>query len=379
MNQANSARRRAARPLLFGLETRELLSGLPKHHAIIAERVHPPRVVPTITQLPTATNRQVSTIPPNGDVNPYGVAIVPNDIPGGGVINPGDVLVANFNSSANLQGTGTTIVRVTPQNQASVFFQTGPGFGLDTGLAVLKSGYVIVGNLPSTDGTSATAGQGSILVIDRNGHQVAELIDPNLVNGPWDLTVHDAGSHGQVFVSNVLSGTVSRYEFKIGRDGGFTMGSGVRIGSGYPHRGDPAAFELGPTGLAFDSKTDTLYVASTADNVIYAINNAAKVRKDHGIGRVVYADLAHLHGPLGLTFAPDGNLVVANGDAINPDPNNTSTLVEFTKTGKFVGQISISPNPGGAFGVTSMFVGPAAHFAAVNDNTNMLMVWEIKS
>ena len=379
MNHANSAGRRAIRPVLAGLETRELLSGIPKHPAIFAERAHPPQVVPTITQLASAPNRQVSTIPANGDVNPYGVAIVPNDVRGGGALNPGDVLVANYNSSANLQGTGTTIVRVTPQNQASVFFQTGPGFGLDTGLAVLKSGYVIVGNLPSADGTSATAGQGSILVIDRNGHQVAELTDANLLNGPWDLTVHDAGSHGQVFVSNALSGTVSRFEFTIGRAGGFKMGSGVQIASGYPHRGDPAAFELGPTGLAFNSKTDTLYVASTADNVIYAINNAGKVRKDHGIGRVVYADLAHLHGPLGLTFAPDGNLVVANGDAVNPDPNNSSTLVEFTKAGKFVGQISINPNAGGAFGVTSMFVGPAAHFAAVNDITNMLMVWEIKS
>ena len=356
-----------------------MLSGLPKHPAIIAERVHPQRVVPTITQLPTAPNRQVSTIPANGDVNPYGVAVVPNDIVGNGKLHPGDVLVANFNSSANLQGTGTTIVRVTPQNQASVFFQTGPGFGLDTGLAVLKSGYVIVGNLPSTDGTSAIAGQGSLLVIDRNGNQVANVIDSNVLNGPWDLTVHDAGNHGQVFVSNVLSGTVSRFDFSIGRDGVFKMNSGVQIASGYTHRGDPTAFELGPTGLAFDSKTDTLYVASTADNAIYAIHNAGKLRKDHGTRSVIYADQAHLHGPLGLTFATDGNLVVANGDAINLDPNNTSTLVEFTKTGRFIGQISISPNPGGAFGVTSMFVGPAAHFAAVNDITNTIMVWEIKS
>src|ERR1700688_5290239 len=51
--------------------------------------------------------RVVSTVPGNGDVNPYGVAFVPPGFPAGGTIRPGDILVSNFNSSANLQGTGT--------------------------------------------------------------------------------------------------------------------------------------------------------------------------------------------------------------------------------------------------------------------------------
>src|SRR5580693_6912515 len=42
-----------------------------------------------------------STVPANGDVNPYGVAFVPDGFPGGGAIAAGDVLVSNFNSSAN--------------------------------------------------------------------------------------------------------------------------------------------------------------------------------------------------------------------------------------------------------------------------------------
>jgi len=46
-----------------------------------------------------------STVPENGDVNPYGVAIVPAGFPSGGTIAPGDVLVSNFNNSDNLQGT----------------------------------------------------------------------------------------------------------------------------------------------------------------------------------------------------------------------------------------------------------------------------------
>jgi len=57
--------------------------------------------------------RTVSTVPANGDVNPYGVAFVPNNFyTGSGPLKHGDILVSNFNNSANLQGTGTTIVRI---------------------------------------------------------------------------------------------------------------------------------------------------------------------------------------------------------------------------------------------------------------------------
>jgi hypothetical protein len=55
-----------------------------------------------------------STIPTNGDVNPYGVAFVPQNFPAGGLLNPGDLLVSNFNNKLNFQGTGTTIIKVTP-------------------------------------------------------------------------------------------------------------------------------------------------------------------------------------------------------------------------------------------------------------------------
>src|SRR5262249_23681441 len=52
-----------------------------------------------------------STVPKNGDVNPYGVAFVPPGFPtNGSKINPGDILVSNFNNSNNQQGTGTTII-----------------------------------------------------------------------------------------------------------------------------------------------------------------------------------------------------------------------------------------------------------------------------
>jgi hypothetical protein len=43
-----------------------------------------------------------STIPANGDLNPYGIAFVPVGFPAGGPLAAGDVLVANFNASRAL-------------------------------------------------------------------------------------------------------------------------------------------------------------------------------------------------------------------------------------------------------------------------------------
>src|SRR5262249_55668856 len=145
----------------------------------------------------------------------------------------------------------------------------------------------------------------------------------------------------------------------------------------YTHRGDPAAFLLGPTGLVYDPRHDVLYVASTADNAIFAVPHAGSTLQDQGRGAVAYFDKAHLHGPLGLTLATDGNLITANGDAVNPDPNHNSTLVEFTKKGKFVGQFQLNPMAGGAFGVT-VSGGPVHHLAAVNDINNTVEIWRVR-
>jgi hypothetical protein len=332
----------------------------------------------TIGQLPNAPMSAVSTVPANGDVNPYGVAFVPSGFPKGGKLNAGDVLVSNFNNSNNLQGTGTTIVRVTPDGHTSVFFQ-GPitqseNLGLTTALGVLQAGFVVVGSVPSTDGTAGTLGQSRLLVLDKNGKLVDDIPDNG---GPWDLAINDQGSSAQIFVSNVLTGTVDR--FSVDLTNGFKISPPTQIASGYTHRSDPNAFELGPTGLAYNAATDTLYVASTADNAIFSIANAAKTTAHNGMGSLVYQDPKHLHGPLGLTFAPDGNLISAQGDAINAKKSESSELVEFTPTGEFVGQFSISKhNPGGAFGVASS-TGSSPEFAAVNDITNQVEIWQVKA
>jgi uncharacterized protein (TIGR03118 family) len=337
-------------------------------------------IVPHLTPNP---QQNVSTIPGNGDVNPYGIAFVPQGFQGGsGPLQSGDLLVSNFNNSQNLQGTGTTIVRVTPTGQTSVFFQGQPGLGLTTALGVLKRGFVIVGSVPTTDGTSNTIQQGSLLIINNQGQVVDTLTDPNLLNGPWDLTVHDEGPFAQIFVANVLSGTVTRIDLQVPDQSGDVpvITNMVQIGSGFTHRPDQFALEVGPTGLAYDAVHDVLYVASTADNGIFTIPNARKTQQDQGTGAVFVQNDSHLHGPLGLLLAPNGDLIVANGDAVNADPNNhPSEIAEFSSTGKFVGQLSLNPAVDAPFGIALQVTqgGHQIEFAAVNDNTNSVEIWTL--
>ena len=317
----------------------------------------------------------VSTVPPNGDVNPYGVAFVPPQFPAG-TVQPGDILVSNFNDKHNLQGTGTTIVDVPAAygSSTSVFFQGKAPLGLTTALNILKSGFVLVGNFPSPDGTCGNARNGSILVINSSGTLVQALADPLFINGPWDSALFDQGTKAKYFIANGLTGTIVRLDLAVGSSG-VTLEGETQIGSGYLHQCDPVTFVDAPTGLVYDPGTDVLYVASSADNAVFALPNAGSATQDEGRGKIIYASDAHLHGPLGMIMAPNGDLVVANNDAINPNPNQPSALAEFTTAGKFVKEITVDSNPGGSFGLAVETSGNTVRFAAVDDNVNTLLVW----
>ena len=320
-----------------------------------------------------------STVPANGDVNPYGVAFVPSQFPGGGAIAAGDVLVSNFNSSANVQGTGTTIVQFTPGGTlappgAAVTFFTSNLPGLSTALGVLRGGFVLVGNVPTTDGTFNTIGQGALQAIDRHGNVVQTWTDPSFLDGPWDLAIDDHGARAHVFVSNVLNGTVARLDLAVAASGP-TLLKKVTIAAGYGHVPNNAAVVLGPTGLAYDGGSDTLYVASTADNAIYAVPHAATRSSTATRGTTVFAD-PHLRGPLALRFAPNGDLLTANGDAVNDDVLHPSEIVEFTKWGQFVREYNVDTSQGGAFGIdTVLDTAHGFNFAAIDDVTNTLSVY----
>jgi hypothetical protein len=317
-------------------------------------------------------------------VNPYGVAFVPA-IPTDGVIQPNDILVSNFNNSLNLQGTGTTIVRVSAAGAVSQFFQ-GQQKGLTAALGVLHDGIVIVGSLPTADGTSNTVQPGGLVFIDRNGNQIGVLTNP-AIDGPWGMAISDFDNGlAQIFVSNVLAGTVVRLDVQYGKNGeNVTVDAITTIASGMTHRTDPAALVLGPSGLYYNRGTDTLFVASSTDNAVYTLTGAgaatshgAATGGSLGTGALLFQDLVHLHGPLDITLAPNGHLLIANSDGSNADPNQPSEITEFTSAGEFVTEYPVDPNNGGAFGLNTLAIAQnVLRVAAVDDNANSLSMWTL--
>src|SRR5271157_3138388 len=364
-----TARSRAARPTLEGLEARALLSDMSTTHAeVSAVQAHPTSqsILQNLTPLLTAT-----TVAANGDNNPYGVAFIPKDFPAGGKLKPGDILVSDFNSTStgtSVQATGVSIVSIDPAGNTKTFFQGPQGLGLNTALGVLPGGFIIVGNTPRTmvNGT-ATVAPGSLLILDRNGN-LKETLDASNplynLDGPWGLTIVNQGSTSHVFVSNVLNGTVTRIDMTASRHGKPPkVMDAVVVASGYTVGTNAAALVVGPQGLAFDARRHVLYVASTADNAIFTVLHPLKATSSSeppGPGTVFVPPTdVHLNGPLSLALAPNGHLLVTNGDAIllNAPPPLFNLILEYNPQGKFVAQLPIdnTGTAGGAFGLAIGF------------------------
>jgi hypothetical protein len=326
---------------------------------------------------PAAT---VSTIPQNGDVNPYGTAFAPlfNDDRShsieNSVLQPGDLLISNFNNNQNLQGTGTTIVRVDAHGQQTLFFQGSTQYaGLSAALGVLSDGTVLAGNLKTLDGTSGTASAGAIQIISPSGMLLNVITNP-AIDGPWGMAINERDRSVDVFISNVLNGTIARLTFRHER-GVLSLEKSTVIATGLNHRGDPAALELGPSGLLYSAWNDTLYFASSTDNAIYRIEHASTVGASEAVPTLLLQDDVHLHGPIDMALTPDGHLLVANSDGSNVDPNQPSEIVEYTADGTFVAQFPVDPNNGGAFGIATQPVGGATRLAAVDDNTVTVTIY----
>jgi hypothetical protein len=319
-----------------------------------------------------------STVPANGDVNPYGMAVIPRST---GDLWRGNVLVSNFNDKANVQGTGTTIVEITPSGHVSQFAGISRhlrgcpgGVGLTTALSVLRSGWVIVGSLPTKNGN--VSGSGCLIVLDQWGH-VRETFAGQGINGPWDMSSLDLGSHAVLFVTNVLNGTVAagghtvfggtvlRLVIQIPRHGLPWIQFNTTIGSGFPEALNSAALVLGPTGVGL-GRNGVLYVADTLANRIAGIPDAVFRGFSAGVGFTVTRG-HHLNSELGLVVAPGGDILTVNG--------GNGNLVETTPSGAQIAvrRLDSSGSPPGAGALFGLVVKPghdAVYF--VDDATNTM-------
>jgi hypothetical protein len=323
-----------------------------------------------------------STVPANGDVNPYGIAVVPATV---GTLVQGDTLVSNFNDQANAQGTGTTIVEVSPSGTTTPFAQIGSlpspqtcpgGIGLSTALSVLPGGWVVVGSVPTGVGGALPSADpaGCLIVLNSSGTPVETWSNEN-INGPWDMTTVPTSSGAEIFVSNVLSRpagatstppsglcTVVRIDVSLSPGSPPSMTGSTVIGNGFAWRANQTAFVQGPTGSAL-AKNGTLYVAETIDSRIMAIPNALSRTTAVSADSSVVTSGGYLNGPLGMTLAPNGDVIAMNG--------NDGNAVEITPAGRQIAKVSLVANGSGdLFGVTIAPNGRDLLF--VNDGTNAL-------
>jgi len=290
-----------------------------------------------------------SLIAPNGDRDPFGMAVVPLT---SGDLTAGNLLVAEFSDKHGTAGAGTTILQVNPATgKTSVFFQGGPVAG-PVGIAINPANDgVWIGDYGSAaDGTAAND-----LLIAPTGQLKATFTD---------TTTDGAASFVGVWGQGVSSanGTISFY---YGNAGNATTGTGggdvwrltphptgpangqpvnstyaqIATGQGQTPAGGNAATAAGPQGLAF-AANGTMYETNDADNALYAIPGAATATGPVTV-RTVYRGHA-LQSPENVVVDPaNGNLLVASA--------NNNRLVEITPCGKVVASVNLARHqPAGA-------------------------------
>jgi hypothetical protein len=336
---------------------------------------------------------RATTVTDNGDLNPYAVVVAPVTA---GKVRQGDVLVDNFNNLSNLQGTGTTIVDYNPTTGKAVLFAKLPrdlrqcpgGVGLTAAMTMLKSGWVVVGSTPSTDGTTNTKGAGCLLVLDPNGRLAAVWAGPN-INGPWgNIAAVDRGSTAILFVSMagfdvpgpqmhaaggssvvINKAAVLRLELAIQSGQPPQIVRKTVIGSGFGEQADRDVFLIGPTGLAL-GPDDTLYVSDAIGNRITAIPAATTRMTSAGTGRTVTKD-GLLKRPLALVMTPEGHLLASNaqnGQVVEINPAGGNQLyAQWVDTN----QAQSPPGSGDLFGLALIPDGKGFYY--VEDDVNTLV------
>jgi hypothetical protein len=175
-----------------------------------------------------------------------------------------------------------------------------------------------------------------------------------------------------LFVTNVLNGTVEKGETPTAE------GTVVRIrlrtdehrpptvtaidvvAKDFPERTDPNALVIGPTGVGLGDE-GTLYVADTLGNRIAAIPNALFRQAPLGGGGTTVATGRHLNNPLGLTIAPNDDILTANA--------NDGNIVETRPSGSEFPPVDTGAGAGGLFGLTVTPNGEGVYFVDDANNT----------
>ena len=329
-----------------------------------------------------------TTVPDNGDQNPYAIVVAPVSA---GTIKKDDVLIDNFNDHNNLQGLGSTIVDLQPSDEDSWrLFASIPrhlpqcpgGVGLTTAMTMLKSGWVIVGSLPSQDGTTGTKGPGCLVVLDSKGNVAATIAGPN-INGPWgNMAVIDNGTTATLFVSNTGFGVGAPGQDR--REQGERVRLNLSIPPGKPptvRRSDNDRRRLRPAGRqgCVHHRAYRPGAGGRRDALCFGRHRQPH-RSDPG-RRNAQRQRRHrpdvtkdglLQRPLAMAIAPNGNLLVTNGlngQVVEIDPVSGKQLYALWVDAN---RAQSPPGSGDLFGIAMTPAGDGFYY--VEDEMNTLVL-----
>jgi len=303
-----------------------------------------------------------STVDPtNGDENPYGLAVAPASA---GLLTEGDLVICNFNDSANVQGNGTTIeiLHPVPGSMPTRMVQD-PNL---KGCAALA--------MADNDAPWAAAYSSNLAPFYGPAGTLVSTLSAGPWGGPWgEIYAPAFGSPGagSFVTSNATSGTIVRVNFAgtafTTIATGFTLNAGAVPGN-----------ILGPSGLTYDATNDTLFVVDSNKNRVVAFAgystlaaNAIVLESDGTFSgpsaasaSVLFAG-APLNAPISAAQLFNGDLVVGN--------TADNLLVEISPAGKVVATQNLDTGAVGAlFGIVATGTDASStkiYFNDDNDNT----------
>jgi hypothetical protein len=261
----------------------------------------------------------------NGDKAPHALLVARAS---GGKIKKGQIVACNFSNKSNAAGQGTTIEVLNAKAGSS-----------PTQIAqnAAAKGCAALGITAANTLLDATFGGKSIAQFDATG-AYTKIANKNIV-APFGATYSSIGHPYPrliLFATDASKGTVLRIDMTTGV-------SVTPIATGFAVNKKPGTSALGPSGLSYNVKTDTLYIVDGVDNTVIAFKNVGQgillanavtvlpggktFKYANGIkpfASVVYAGSA-LKSPVASTLLPNGNLIVAN--------TKGNGLVELTTTG----------------------------------------------
>jgi hypothetical protein len=306
--------------------------------------------------------------PATGDVNPYGLDVAKVS---SGKISAGDLVVCDFNDSANVQGTGDAIVALHPQigSTPRSIAHAGSLLGCNA-LAMAPNGTIWLAAFGANDNP----------IFSSSG-----TLFSTLSNGPWHHPF------GQAFVPPVNSISVPAFYVSNAGDGSIVRvyvypGPSFRfsvIATGFPvNHGVPGSI-LSPSGLNYDNTSgkDRLYIVDGTNNTLYAIDRVSGFTANsltvNGLtfggkyafdAHVIYHG-APLNGPISSAILPGGNIVLGN----TLDPNGKNLMVEISPAGKLLDVKNVDTGAAGAiFGMVATgttLSNTRLYFNDDNDNT----------